>query len=265
LGYDSTAYKFFIGNASGNRLTWDGSSLTVYGTIQAAGGFLGSSTGVTIESSGINVGSSGYVRGGKSGYGSGSGFWLGYSGGYKFDIGDYSRYMRWDGSNLYLSGQVYSREGSYLVTGSAPRADIGHTYSHHIALFSSNGNVAAYLYPSTLRLYDGSYEAVELRGMQPQIDLEPPGPSSIRATTDFTIYGNGSFLHLSAPYGTIRLSSSGGEIIRADSSAVIMPYTSNIYWRYQGPTYGGSFYSPAGGIYVYIGGNRYAIPYYGPV
>jgi hypothetical protein len=265
MGYDGTTYKFFIGNAAGNRLTWDGSSLTVFGTIQAASGFLGSSSGVVIESTGVNVGSAGYVRGGKSSYGTGSGFWLGFSGGYyKFDIGDASRYMRWDGSNLYVTGQIRGQAGSNFVTGTAPRADIGYTYAHHIALFSSTGSIAAYLYPATFKLYDGAYEAAELSSFQPQLDLDPPGQSAIRAKTDFLISGHGSFLHLRAPYGVIKLSSSSGEGIRIDFE-VVMPYSSSFYWRYQGPTYGGAFYSPAGGIYVKIGGNRYAIPYYGPV
>lgn len=33
LGYSGAAYKFSIGNASGNKLTWDGSSLVVEGTV----------------------------------------------------------------------------------------------------------------------------------------------------------------------------------------------------------------------------------------
>jgi hypothetical protein len=33
LGYSGSAYKFSIGNASGNKMTWDGSSLVVKGTV----------------------------------------------------------------------------------------------------------------------------------------------------------------------------------------------------------------------------------------
>jgi hypothetical protein len=266
LGYDSTTYKFFIGNASGNRLTWDGSSLTVYGTIQAASGFLGSSSGVTIESSGINVGSSGYVRGGKSGYGSGSGFWLGYSGGYKFDIGDSSRYMRWDGSNLYLSGQVYSQPGSYLVTGSTQRTDINSSYSHCIALYASNGTIGAYIGAGQITVCDEGYTSVQLQPTTPQIYIYPHGggTATIQSYNSLTILSGGSNLTLSGQYGTVSITAYCGEVLRGDSSFVNMPYH-YIYWKYGGPTYGGSFIAPAGGIYVYIGSNRYAIPYYGPV
>ena len=38
LGYESSAYKFSIGNASGNKLTWNGSALSVTGTINATAG-----------------------------------------------------------------------------------------------------------------------------------------------------------------------------------------------------------------------------------
>jgi len=266
LGYDGTSYKFFVGNVSGNRLTWDGSSLTVFGTIQAASGFLGSSSGVTIESTGINVGSSGYIRGGKSGYGWGSGFWLGYSGGrYRFDIGDSTHYMQWDGSNLYLSGRVYSQSGSYLVTGSTQRTDINYSYPHRIALFSSSGSVGTYVDVGSFTLYDASYTPVKLQSPSPQIYLYPYAGTSaaIQSYAGLTIYSGGTFA-LNSPYGTFSISAPCGTILRGDSSYVYMPYTM-IYWKYGGPTYGGPFFTPAGGIYVYIGPNRYAIPYYGPV
>ena len=256
LGYDSTTYKFFIGNASGNRLTWDGSSLTVYGTIQAASGFLGSSSGVTIESSGINVGSSGYIRGGKSGYGSGSGFWLGYSGGYyRFDIGDSTYYLRWDGSNLLVNGRVYSQAGSYLVTGSTQRTDINYSYSHRIALFASSGNLGTYIDVGAVTLYDASYTPVRLQSASPHIYLSPYGGSA-RIESSGTLIVSGTTI--------LSLVASSAELIRLDSSYVRMPYSGGT-WKYEGGTYGGAFYTPAGGIYVYIGANRYAIPYYGPV
>jgi len=49
LGYSSGAYKFSIGNPSGNRLTWDGSSLTVVGTINGIGMYVAGTT-VTLAS-----------------------------------------------------------------------------------------------------------------------------------------------------------------------------------------------------------------------
>lgn len=41
MGYDTAAYKFFIGAAAGNKLLWDGSSLTITGAITASTGMIG--------------------------------------------------------------------------------------------------------------------------------------------------------------------------------------------------------------------------------
>lgn len=56
---------------------------------------------------------------GKTSYGSATaGFWLGYDGGaYKFDFGDSSEYIRWDGSVLSISGILFTGSGSTGSTG----------------------------------------------------------------------------------------------------------------------------------------------------
>lgn len=54
LGYDTNAYKFSIGNSSGDKLTFDGSNLAVTGNITADGGSIG---GLTIASNKIYLGS----------------------------------------------------------------------------------------------------------------------------------------------------------------------------------------------------------------
>jgi hypothetical protein len=53
LGYDTNAYKFSIGNSSGDKLTFDGSNLAVTGNITADGGSIG---GLTIGSDKIYLG-----------------------------------------------------------------------------------------------------------------------------------------------------------------------------------------------------------------
>ena len=54
LGYDTNAYKFSIGNSSGDKLTFDGSNLAVTGNITADGGSIG---GLTIASDKVYLGS----------------------------------------------------------------------------------------------------------------------------------------------------------------------------------------------------------------
>ena len=88
-------------------------SATITGTINATAGYFGDgATRVTIEAAGINVGNTGSIRGGQTNYDTGTGFWLGYTGAYKFSIGAASgRRMTWDGVNLTVNDA--------LVTGIA--------------------------------------------------------------------------------------------------------------------------------------------------
>lgn len=62
----------------------------------------------TITAGTITLNSSGYIRGGQTGYDTGIGFFLGYSGGaYKFSIGNASgNRLTWDGSSLVVKGTV---------------------------------------------------------------------------------------------------------------------------------------------------------------
>jgi hypothetical protein len=91
LGYNSTAYKMHLGDPSGAYMAWDGSALKVKGSVFAGD---------------ITVDTTGNVRGGQTGYNTGTGFFLGYSGAaYKFSIGDPSgEHLLWTGSNLVING-----------------------------------------------------------------------------------------------------------------------------------------------------------------
>lgn len=107
---DSNKEKFFIGSSS-SSLDWNvtaGDTLTVKGTINATGGYIGASTAAIVESTGLNLGTTGHVRGGQTGYNTGSGFFLGYdTSAYKLSIGnssDTSNLLTWDGSNLTVNG-----------------------------------------------------------------------------------------------------------------------------------------------------------------
>lgn len=41
MGYNASAYKFFIGTAAGNKLLWDGTNLTITGSVTATTGTIG--------------------------------------------------------------------------------------------------------------------------------------------------------------------------------------------------------------------------------
>lgn len=89
MGYDSGAYKFKLGDAT-NYLYWDGSNLTMTGSVAA---------------NSIDVGTTGYVRGNQTDYNTLTGFWLGYSGGtHKLSIGSPTgKKLLWDGTNLTVN------------------------------------------------------------------------------------------------------------------------------------------------------------------
>lgn len=98
MGYHSGAYKFHIGDPTGDRIAWTGSSLDIKGTLNAVTGTFGA----------LTVASGGSIRMGQTAYNVGTGFWLGDAGGVaKFSIGSPAgNNMRWDGTALTISGQV---------------------------------------------------------------------------------------------------------------------------------------------------------------
>lgn len=62
--------------------------------------------------SSLTANTAGQIMFGKSGYASGTGIYLGYSGGYVFDIGSPTNYMRWNGSGLDIYGATVTLAGA---------------------------------------------------------------------------------------------------------------------------------------------------------
>ncbi len=76
-------------------------------------------SGVTATAGGVTLSGGGAIKGGKTDYAAGTGFFLGYSGGaYKFDIGSSTSYLRWTGSALSLIGDI-TGASNIDVTGNA--------------------------------------------------------------------------------------------------------------------------------------------------
>lgn len=96
-GLDAGTYKFRVGNPSGNRLDWNGSTLAITGTLSSSTINGGSITGTTINGGTITSGSA-------TGPLTGTGFYV--SGGV-FRVGNPSgNYIYWNGSTLTIVGQV---------------------------------------------------------------------------------------------------------------------------------------------------------------
>lgn len=93
VGYSGGAYKLSIGNSGGNKVTWDGSVLTIKGSTLTGD---------------LQIDTAGNIRGGQTAYDTGTGFFLGYSGGgYKLSIGNSAgNKLLWTGSALQITGEI---------------------------------------------------------------------------------------------------------------------------------------------------------------
>jgi hypothetical protein len=137
LGMVNGIGKFSIGNPSGNYLTWDGTTLTLAGTLalgvpwstvtdddgnkpanNADVTLSAVNGGLSVTGGGITLSGGGSIKGGKTGYASGTGFFLGWAGDYVFDIGSTTNYLRWTGSAVNLVGNI-SGTSTIDITGVA--------------------------------------------------------------------------------------------------------------------------------------------------
>ena len=118
LGKDGGSYKLFLGDEANKYLSWNGTDLTLVGTVYALAGNFGTTANcVSIEAGGLNVGAAGAIRGGQTAYNSGSGFFLGYSGAaYKFSVGNSAtgKGITWDGTTFTVRGTL---NASDMTTG----------------------------------------------------------------------------------------------------------------------------------------------------
>jgi hypothetical protein len=80
--------KLSIGNSAGNKVTWDGTDLSIVGNLV--------------------LGSGNFLRSGQTAYDTGTGFWIGNDGGTpKFSLGNSaSNKLTWNGTTLTVSGQI---------------------------------------------------------------------------------------------------------------------------------------------------------------
>jgi hypothetical protein len=102
---------------------------------------VGNLSAITVNTGTLTVDASGYVRGGQTGYNTGTGFWLGYDGGaYKFSIGTSSEGITWDGTTLLIKGSFQVGNAVRTTTtmtgsGAEIKSDGG------FALGNSSGNI----------------------------------------------------------------------------------------------------------------------------
>lgn len=103
LGNDGGTPKFSIGDSDGNKLIFDGTDLSLTGTITATDGSIG---GWTIGAADLVGPTGAIIRSGQTDFNVGTGFWLGnVAGTPKFSIGSQSgNQMYWNGTDLIVTG-----------------------------------------------------------------------------------------------------------------------------------------------------------------
>lgn len=124
LEYNAGTPRLSIGDSAGNKMTWDGSTLTVTGTINLQANAVAESniqnnavtagkisvTDLAAISADLGTITAGnitlaeFIRAGQTAYDTGTGFYLEYNGGTpRFSIGDGTTKLTWDGSTLTIT------------------------------------------------------------------------------------------------------------------------------------------------------------------
>jgi hypothetical protein len=128
LGNDAGVPKFSIGDSAGDKMTWDGSALSVTGNLTATTGTIGGWTigATTITGGSVTLDSDGNIRAGQTAYNTGTGFWLGVDGATpKFSIGtSATSSFLWDGTTILLAGNIkYTNDNTRIIANSSDGSD----------------------------------------------------------------------------------------------------------------------------------------------
>jgi hypothetical protein len=155
LGSDAGVPKFSIGDSSGDKMTWDGSALSVTGNLTATTGTIGGWTigATTITGGSVTLDSDGNIRSGQTAYNTGTGFWLGVDGATpKFSIGNSAANtsLTWDGTDLtvksakftdaiYIGANITNIDGNGFTVSGGTTANLG----ANLILYGENHATAA--------------------------------------------------------------------------------------------------------------------------
>lgn len=168
-----------IYNPTNNQTIWGVpylSSLKV-GNLAA----ISTNTGSLTVSGNVTIGAYGNIRGGQTAYNTGTGFFLGYSGGaYKFSIGSSTVNMTWDGSAFTITGGVIQTgaSGARLVMG-------GPSYQQALMGYNSGGSLTMGFNASIGQVYASNY----VGGIAGDFDNSSSTSPAIRGSN--TSSGNG--------------------------------------------------------------------------
>lgn len=218
VGKDSGTYKLRIGNPTGNRLTWDGSGLELYGANLLI--FEGATNVIKLDRSvpSLAIGETlptGYLTGG-------DGFWVGRDGvgEYKLRIGDPTgNRMTWDGTTLAVVGSITATTGTIggwtLSSTSLSGGNVTLDSGGNITVGTSN-NVAR------LSSTDGTYRLWVGHAAAASAPFRVEADGTVIAS-DLTVTGG------SADFGTVEIDSNGLEIDAGGSTSNRLRWTDGSY------------------------------------
>ena len=169
-----------IYNPTNNQTIWGVPYLSALkvGNLSA----ISTNTGSLTVSGNVTIGSYGNIRGGQTAYNTGTGFFLGYSGGtYKFSIGSSTVNMTWDGTAFTVTGGVIQTgtSGARLVMG-------GPSYAQALIGYNSGGGITMGFNANNGQIYASNYAG----GIAADFDNVSASPA-IRGTNGGTGTNNG--------------------------------------------------------------------------
>jgi len=231
----SSAPKFQV--ATDGALT--ATSATISGAITASSGTIG---GFTIGASSLTAGSGGTAVGLAPGS-------------YPFYAGSStasSAPFRVSNSGAVVCSDLEIKGGTITGTLAGPLQG-GTSYPYYKATGSTlwayqSQSYYAYLAPSELKIL----------GATDEVTLDQSG-LTFKYGSPLISSGDTMEIRGGSGYG-VTINGNNGPLVLKGSQIEI---ESSVVW--ESATYSGSFYTPAGGIEIYIDGDWYAIPYYGPV
>lgn len=114
---------------------------------------ISTNTGSLTVSGNVKIGAYGAILGGQTDFNTGTGFFLGYSGGaYKFSIGNATTNLTWSGTAFTVTGGVIQTgtSGSRLIMG-------GPSYSHGLMGYNTSGTLTMGFNASVGQVYASNY------------------------------------------------------------------------------------------------------------
>lgn len=126
----------------------------------------------------ITLPTTGYIRGGQTGYASGTGFFLGYSSGaYRFSVGSSSEYLRWDGSNLLVGGDI-------IATGNIQSNGVTQTVvTTTSGAISMTANVWTQIQSRSITVQEGGYISITAGSLFDYVSTTSKGTLQLRKGT----------------------------------------------------------------------------------